>query len=291
MIWGLADAEPGEDPPGDADILAGDTEPDISRPVATGEATPEPGTFATPDAPDVEGDSPARSESDSGSSAGAPVNRPPMIDDPGLSSNSLTLTIAPTASDPDGDRVMFEAIEVDGNPVDLANLDSGPIEHRFELTDVGYSHVTTVAFVVTDSGGARVREEFTHEIAAITVVTFAARDFAVKRPVDCFAATEEEYLFLDGKITTSGAVTFSDTFSVSINEQLAAGTPIGLRESSRFVGEEPPPVTLGFLRTFAGWTTFSEVTHSRTERGSLSVAGLDPVCSATFTYSITYDVL
>lgn len=240
---------------------------------------------------EVESDSTDRSETDSGSSAGGPANLPPVIDDPGLSSNSLTLAIAPTARDPDGDQVSFKAIEVDGNPVDLANLDSGPIEHRFELADVGYNHVATVAFVVTDSRGARVSDEFTHELVAITEVRFEGRDFAVKRPADCFEGKDEEYLFLEADITLSGALTYSDGLSASINEQLAAGVPVGFRASARFVGEEPPPVTIGLLRSFAGWTTFSEATHSQTENGSSRVAGLDPVCAATFTYSITYDVL
>jgi hypothetical protein len=62
-------------------------------------------------------------------------NRSPAIEDPGLSSVGLTLTVAPTVSDPDGDEVTVE-IEADGEQLPAGN---GSAQRTYPYQDSGPS--------------------------------------------------------------------------------------------------------------------------------------------------------
>jgi hypothetical protein len=221
-----------------------------------------------------------------GTGGGQPANRAPVIEDPGLSSDGLTLTIAPVVTDPDGDRLTYD-VRVDGEPV--ADFAGGPVEVTFDVADAGYTHTASVALAVTDSRGATTRETFTHALAAVTTVRFHNVSYTVDDPAACFM--DEEFRFLDGEVQLSGAMTFSDDFDVSVNEQLATDLAFSFNESARFVGEEPPALKVRVLLSFGGYTSASQAEYTQSMDRQVPVGGPSGSdCRSSFRYSVDFDV-
>jgi hypothetical protein len=222
-----------------------------------------------------------------GSGGGPPANRAPVIEDPGLSSDGLTLMIAPVVTDPDGDRVTYD-VRVDGSPVDVGDVADGPVEVVFDPAEVGYAPTTSVALAVTDSRGATTRETFTHELAAVTWVRFRDVYFTVDSPATCFM--DGQFQILKGEVEVGGATTLSDNLSVSVSEPLATDLEFSFYGSARFVGVAPPALKVRVMLSFAGYTSVSEAEYTQSMDRQVPVGGpAGSPCRSSFRYSVTFD--
>ena len=219
--WGLASdgsGRSGSNGPGAVPGLSAD-DPGTDGDQPGGDGAADDGGPAAGSAPDSGSDSGSGSGSRSGSAGGAaPDNQPPVIEDPGLSSDGLLLQIAPTVTDPEGDDVSL-LFEIDGHETDPATTcfehptckgeedpSATPTKASAVLdhTEVGYEHDAMVTIIATDGRGATSRQTFTHELVAKSTVAFRDLRFTVGSPEDCFR--EESSRSLSYKLDLSGAI-------------------------------------------------------------------------------------
>lgn len=201
--------------------------------------------------------------SGSGGGGGTPDNQPPVIGDPGLSSEGLLLRIDPTVTDPDGDDVSL-LFEIDGRQADPMTTCFGhptckgeeepsatPTKASavFDHTEVGYQHVATVTVIATDSRGATSRETFTHKLAAISTVIFRDFRFSLTSLEDCFR--EESSRSLSYQLDLSGAIA---------REWDSSGIPVDQRTRHYFLvrtnaadfAGQPPALLVNFSASLEG---------------------------------------
>lgn len=290
--WSVA----GGDPPGPATPpLAGPaTEPAdgaTAEPAgATGRPTGSPGPApATPDLATGSGpdsaspDSPGEPPAGGGSGAGTPANQPPVIEDPGVSSEGLLLRIEPTVSDPDGDQVSLR-IEVAG--AEVPSMDPTRAAIRLDHTEVGYRYQAPVRITATDSQGATTRRELTHLLEAITTVHLSGVSFQVSRPADCFRDVPERSL--TGAIRLTGGFDAGQSFTVRLDRDRPGYT--FFTGSSTVVTGVEPEQTVALLRSgFAG----TAATFTKTHRdGSVrqGVRAYSGDCAGHYTYGLRFEV-
>jgi hypothetical protein len=236
VVWGLAGADgrqadasgtplPSADPGASSDEVFGDDPDALGSPGSLGAAGDPTGAGGL--------SSGEGSGSGSGGNGRPPGNRPPVIEDPGLSSDGMTLTIAPKVTDPDGDAFTV-GYAVDGTEVTAVSQE---LTYRFFVDDVGYRHEAQVTITATDEHGATTEDTFTETLTAVTTVTFGIFEFSVVNPEQCFAKAEAWRL--TGFLQLSGAV----KATTNINEELRRGrsriTLLDDRPSAQVVGAQP----------------------------------------------------
>jgi hypothetical protein len=288
--WGLAGAgEQGSTPAGAASPPSG----------APGDAEPTPGASTAPDgsapAGTPGGDDPAGAGQPGGGAGagqggegGAPANRAPVIEDPDLSSNGLTLSIKPTVTDPDDDEVTLVTV-VDGEEISPNAMDPDSefaTFVRFDRGEVGYTHTARIELSATDSRGATTERSFFHELAAITTVTVRDMTFKVRSPSSCFADEAARRLTADVRLV--GAV----TDNVAINEELRADRPSVVlldRVSGQMTGNPTSQRIFFSNGAFAGELDSASFSHTATDGVLRHVFGLD-VCRGVLTYRVDFAV-
>lgn len=238
----------------DAGALLADDGGAISAPTQTPDvdlAAPSPAE-SSGDEPSTSGGSDSGGTSSGGSGGGEPANRPPVIEDPGLSSDGMLLTIAPTVSDPDGDDVTL-LFEVNGETVDPATDTGGESgAFRTERTDdptvavvkflyreVGFSPEASVAIAATDDRGAQISESFALDLSARTTVSVGEAVFELADPSSCFERPETS-VALVYRLEFSGAIeqTSDGIGSVGSDGRVVIAGP----STERYEGVEPPPL-------------------------------------------------
>lgn len=169
-----------------------------------------------------------------GSSGGPAGNRPPAIEDPGLSSDGLTLTIAPTVTDPDGDAVTV-GYSVDGGQ-ELSVTDEPT--YRFTVDGVGgYRHEAEVTITATDTLGATTRQTFTHQLEAVSTVVVSDVRLTLDRPSACFAARPAQRL--KGDLRLRGTVEADVAINQEWNNDKTQIRMLAQGRSGTVTGEPP----------------------------------------------------
>jgi hypothetical protein len=283
--WGLAGAEPGDGsgPGAGSDQLAGDPELGGQPPGADG----QPGAGDPPAGAGLPGNGlPAGSGSGSGSGTGSgssggggPGNQPPVIEDLGLSSYGLTLTIAPTVRDPDGDEVSL-AFEVDGEEVPATDPTRATIS--FSHAEVGEEYEASVTVTATDSGGASSWQTASHPLVANTTATVQNVTFRVLNPAGCFDAAPAHRLA--GKLTLSGVAGGSQSF----NEELRRDRPeVVLLESSTSTTPRYTAQRLTLEFAFDGQPGTYQKVHAASDQVARLLVRDD--CSGWLFYRVTFE--
>jgi len=144
----------------------------------------------------------------SGSGDEPAANRPPVIEDPGLSSDGMTLTVAPTVSDPDGDPV--EVGYDDGTEFVLVS-EQPTLTYPVKDSPDGYGYPVELTIHATDAHGAVTRETFTHQLEAISTVVVRRVELRLESPQSCFANSGAERFTAD--LVLAGAVALNRRIS------------------------------------------------------------------------------
>lgn len=289
VMWGIADAREEADaapeatsttlgPPAGASTTTTDGGVDLDEP------DPDPpgmGTVTTT-APGSGGSGGSGGSSGSGGSGGSsgttPPNQPPVIVDAGLSSKGLTLTIAPTVADTDGDEVEVE-VTVDGNTETVAP--GTAIDIDFDLADVGYSHEAAVTVLATDDEGNETTSTLTHELEAVTTVVISEVRYRVQTPPLCFAETAAVRivgtLILEG--TVGDVIRFDEELRVDRTEVTL------LDEMSGQTVGAPGSLEIEMLGGLVGKLDVYEETHDSSDV-VLANMFADTECKGFFTYRV-----
>lgn len=204
-----------------------------------------------------------------------------MIEDPGVSSDGLTLTVAPTVVDPDGDQVRVE-VAADGQPVDMSgDPPHGTVEYPYET--YGAEPEVSVTIVVTDTGGASAHETISHQLRAVTTVTLQNVRFTVSQPNNCFGDVRARRLV--GSLTLSGPV----QESISFNEELRLDrTQVTLLDSREGSASGAPPEQVILTADFAGQVDAHSQTHRDRNRVFKSLFTATDGCRGLLSYSIEF---
>lgn len=235
-----------------------------AQPGAGGQSTPDPAGSGGPDQDPPEGDGSGGEQEDGGGTGGSgagPGNRPPVIDDPGLSSDGLLLRIAPAVTDPDGDDLTL-LYRVFGGIVDPTRVcyneplckgeafpDGRRASFRFAAQIVGYRYDAEVTVIAIDDRGATTEETFTHTVEAVTEVTVSDIEFRLFRARNCFDATPRRSM--TGRVELTGPVTATRAFSIEMSSSSPGFTlPVG--GTSDVVGEEAALQVVDISVEFAG---------------------------------------
>lgn len=165
----------------------------------------------------------------SGTPRTAPANQPPVIVDPGISSDGLTLRVQPTFADPENDDIAV-VITVDG---DEASNSAAGFSGSFDERVVGYTHETEIGIQVTDTSGNTTTETFNHTLEAITTVVVSDVKLRVTTAGSCFESTPARRF--GGTLRLAGSVAartpFSDELRADRTEvvlvELTTGETIG----------------------------------------------------------------
>jgi hypothetical protein len=192
-VWGLAGADDNRSEAADAasPFTAPGGSPDIF-----GDAFASPGPLGGGGSSTGGGGFPGGSGSGSGpgdSGGGPPGNRPPVIEDPGLSSDGMTLRIAPSVTDPDGDEVDVGYDVLGKGFLSVAERPT----YTFPVKDFGYSRKAEVTIVAIDAHGATTQETFTHQLEAVSTVVLEDATVTVRAPQICFANAAAERFTAD----------------------------------------------------------------------------------------------
>jgi hypothetical protein len=228
----VANGAPGGDSsgvPGGAGNSTGGDQPDGA---AATDPAGDGGLPGTGGAPGGSGSSSGLGNGPQAPGGGAAENRPPVIEDAGLSSDGLTLTVAPTVTDPDGDPVTV-GIELAGTPV--ATDADGTARVTFDPAD-GYQQAAAGRVVATDSHGAAVEQSFTETLRAVTEVELRDVQFEVTSAASCFANEPAHRL--------TGSLQFYDAVrrTVQVSQELRPNRPrvtLLEAESAELVGTAP----------------------------------------------------
>lgn len=232
----------------------------------TGTPTPPPASQPDPATPAPDPTTPA------------PVNLPPSIDDPGISSTSLDLVVAPEVSDPDG-SISVVVVRIDGTPIEARD---GHFAVGFDRDQVGDDHVAIVEVTAIDDRGATTTERFEHRLRAIDRVTVGPIVYRLDG-TGCFGgrriAERASGVFeLRGPVTASVSLDEElrpDRLSIEIvpaqTVEIAASESEPVWDVSRFV--------VGDVNEF----------HTKSTQGNATV--LDPIgagrrCAGTLSYTI-----
>ena len=265
------------EPTAGAQDPSGDDGPPGEPGTGSGTGSGDPGSGGEP------GTGTSGGESGTGTSGGGAANRAPVIDDPGLSTDGLTLTVAPQVTDPDGDQVTV-GIVVDGQPVGTDA--AGTARVTFDPAQGGYTRDASVQVLATDSRGAVAEEVSATTLRAVTRAEVHAVRFEVTNPGDCFA--DEPARRLTGSLQFYGSV----RRTVQISEELRPDrTRIALldSEAAEIVGKEPVlRVILAGGRLANGTDIVSRV-HPADDTGTF---GHDlfqhTTCHGVLTYRVTF---
>lgn len=298
IAWSLAGA--GTDTPdGGSDVLAGDTEPGIDQPgtdgqpaaddapAGGGQPTSDTGSSsasASESGTDSSSDDPGSSSgSGSGSTGdGEPENQPPVIEDMGLSRpgpEGLMLLIEPSVSDPDGDDVSM-SIEVDGEPLQLADPARPKIAFRFSYDEVGAEHEAAVTVTATDTHGASTQQTETYRLVAKYALRLTNMRFTVTNPTDCFPDQPVRRLIANIQIADN---------SFQRDEELRVDrSDIQLSPGYTAIRPDPIEVHVSVDITFAGKTdSFDHVLSS--DRLVFEAFDLTGDCRALLNYRVDVD--
>lgn len=213
----------------------------------------------------------------SGGGSGTPPNRAPIIVDAGLSSQGLTLSITPTVTDPDGDDVDV-ALAVNGEDTAVAG---GTATITFPLSEVGYSHNTTIEIRATDTAGNETVETFSHTVDAVTTVTISKVKFRVQAPLVCFEDTPA--MRLGGNLDLDGTVTENIQFSEELRPDRTE--VILLDELSGETVGGPGGLDVKMLGGLAGLLDLYEESHSGSD-GVFVTMFKDTECKGFFSYTL-----
>ena len=241
VVWGIAGAtdqpvgtagEPFGDPQSPPGGTTGGGLDGLASPGAvTGGGDPSGGSGSGPGTGAGSGTGPGGGPGSSG--GGGPGNRPPVIEDPGLASDGLILTVAPAVSDPDGDQLQVE-VTADGQPVEMSgDPPRGTVAYPYQT--FGAAPEASVTIVATDTGGASAQETVSHQLQAVTTVILHNVRFTLSQPNNCFSDVPARRLV--GTLILSGPV----RETVSFNEELRLDrTAVTLLESRQGTGSGAP---------------------------------------------------
>lgn len=189
----------------------------------------------------------------SGTPRTAPANQPPVIVDPGISSDGLTISVRPTFADPETDDIAM-LITVDGAEVsDSAAGFSGSFDERV----VGYTHEAEVGIQVTDASGNTTTETFNHTLEAITTVVVSDVKLRVTTAGSCFEGAPAQRF--GGTLTLAGPISTRRPFS---EELRADRTEVVLAEliTGEVVGR-PGGVDVSLIGGLDGLLESHEASH------------------------------
>jgi hypothetical protein len=275
--------------------LAGDRAPDItadpgSGPGLAGDSGSElaPGQSGVPDDPVAggagNGGGPfGGAGSGAGSSGGGgPGNQPPAIADAGLSSDGLTLTVAPTVADPDGDEVSL-AVEADGRSVGMSGDPArGTISYPYQT--YGAEHEASVTIVATDAAGGSTRETFTHRLQAVTTVSVEDVRFTLTGNLGRCLGGDVRARRLVGTLTLTGPA--QDTLSVN-HELRLDRTEVVLLDRREGTGPGAPTQSVSLQAEFAGQADQHVEVHSGERRVFDSLFTATDGCTGLLSYHVT----
>jgi hypothetical protein len=215
------------------------------------------------------------------SGGGGPGNRPPVIEDPGLSSDGLILTVAPTVSDPDGDQVRVE-VTADGQPVGMSgDPPRGTVAYPYQT--YGAEPEASVTIVVTDAGGASAQETVSHQLRAVTTVTLQDVRFTLSQPNNCFGDVRARRLV--GTLILSGPV----RETVSFNEELRLDrTAVTLLDSREGTGSGAPAESVILSADLAGQRDTHDETHRDRRTVFKAMFTATDGCRGLLSYSIAF---
>lgn len=170
----------------------------------------------------------------SGDGGGPAGNRPPVIEDPGLSSDGMTLTIAPTVTDPDGDEV--EVGYDDGSGLVLVSAQPTRTYPVRDSAD-GYRYPVEVTIHATDVHGVVTEQTVSHELAAISTVVVRTVELKLQDPKKCFADTEAERFTADLRLRR--AVVLDRHRNVELRRDKTTASLLPNPVEGEVVGERP----------------------------------------------------
>lgn len=232
IVWGIAggtdqQVDTAGEPFGDPQSLPGGASGGVLDGLASPGAVTEGG--------DLPGGSGSGSGAGQGSSGGGSAgNRPPVIEDPGLSSDGMTLTVAPTVTDPDGDPV--EVGYDDGTGLVLV---SEQPTRSYPVTDSadGYRYPVEVTIHATDASGAAAQETFTHQLEAISTVVVRRIELKLESPQSCFADSGAERFTAD--LALRGAVVLDRPISEELRPDKPTATLLPAPAAGEVTGVRP----------------------------------------------------
>jgi hypothetical protein len=289
VVWGIAGAtdqrvgtarEPLGDPQSPPGGTTGGALDGLSSPGAvTGGGDPSGGSGSGLGAGSGSGTGPGGGPGSSG--GGGPGNRPPVIEDPGLSSDGLILTVAPTVSDPDGDQVRVE-VTADGQPVGMSgDPPRGTVAYPYQT--YGAEPEASVTIVVTDAGGASAQETVSHQLRAVTTVTLQDVRFTLSQPNNCFGDVRARRLV--GTLILSGPV----RETVSFNEELRLDrTAVTLLDSREGTGSGAPAESVILSADLAGQRDTHDETHRDRRTVFKAMFTATDGCRGLLSYSIAF---
>lgn len=191
----------------------------------------------------------------SGTPGTAPANQPPVIVDPGISSEGLTFSIQPTVIDPENEAVSV-LITVDGSEVPIS---AAGFSGSFDASVVGFTHDTEVGIQVTDTSGNTTTETFNHTLEAITTVAVSDVKLRVTTAGSCFESTPAQRF--GGTLLLAGSISARNPFS---EELRADRTEVVLADlvTGEIVGG-PGSVDVSLLGGLDGLLESYEASHSK----------------------------
>ncbi|HEX6195769.1 MAG TPA: hypothetical protein VFZ37_07655 [Jiangellaceae bacterium] len=303
VVWSLAGADRQD---GGSDLLARGAELDVDPPGADGRpaddnpladggqqtddtdtnsaSTSETGAGSSSGSSDSGSSSNTGSESDS-TGGGEPVNQPPVIEDMGLSvpgPEGLALLIEPIVSDPDGDEVSV-AIEVDGEPLQIADPAGPRIMFRFSYDEVGETHDATVTVIATDTLGNSSQRTETHQLVAKYYVRVAGVLFRITNTADCFA--DDPRRSVTGSIRLSGAVEQVKSFSTELRQDRPETELFGTLTAIR---QTPPSQRLTLEIEFEGESRSYDKVHSTSDQVARLLTSPNAQCRGWLLYKVTF---
>lgn len=209
-----------------------------------------------------------------------PSNQPPIIEDPGISSDGMELAIAPVVSDPDNDPVEV-FFELDGTrliiPQDADSATTTVTRGSDYVVDV------SVAIGVTDSAGNEVVETFDHELQAVTTVTVRDLRFTVASSA-CFE--EEAAQRIEANIQLRGAAEQVSNVSRELRADNSEVTLVD--EATGELAGEPPSQRVFVLPALDGRLDSHDLSHSAPEEVLVPMFETLP-CQGFLSYEIEMD--
>jgi hypothetical protein len=175
------------------------------------------------------------------------ANRPPVIEDPGLSSDGMTLTVAPTVTDPDGDPV--EVGYDDGNGFVLVS-EQPTLTYPVRDSPDGYGYPVELTIHATDAHGAVTRNTFTHHLEAISTVVVRRVELRLESPQSCFANSAAERFTAD--LVLGGAVVLDRRISAELRPDRPTAALLTAPMEGEVTGRRPRQDLLVANATLAG---------------------------------------
>lgn len=280
VVWGLADAGRIEA----SGMTTTTVDPTVATTSTTIALTTTTSSVATPTTVEStttssKPDNTSSGNDDGGSRPTTPgsANRSPVIEDPGISSDGMELTIAPIVSDPENEPVEV-FFELDGSRMIVPQGATSATT----TVDRGRDHVVGVSVTigVTDPAGNEAVETFDHELQAITAVTVRDLGFSVAAN-SCFADEVAQRIVAD--IQLRGPV---ERF-LDVSQELRADRSevVFLEELTGAVTGEPPSQRVFVLPGLDGTIDIHDATYSSSEEVLITLFETSP-CRGFLSYEL-----